>query len=193
MSIPMTFRNFGGGFRGRRFPRNNRRMQTFAKKKSIKSINLFTNIAQAGGVNRDTNIFFSADDYSGGVGEVEVGSIMKWIYLEFYASYGNEIINSGVRIDWVLYKDPGDNFILGALPISTSEKNRRYVVAQGVFLLGKQSGGNVAQSSQGISRFVRIPKGLQRVGDQDGWNFVYRVTSINAFSFVGNFITKFEV
>jgi len=185
--------NFRGGFRGRRFTRMPRNMRTFAKKKSIKSINVITNIAQAGGVNRDVQAFFSTDDYSGGAGEVEVGSIMKWIYLEFFASYGDEIINAGVRIDWVLYKDPGDNFILGPLPITTTEKNRKFCIAQGVLLLGKQSGGNVSQGPQGVSRFVRIPKGLQRVGDQDAWNFVYRVTSINNFDFVANFITKFEI
>ncbi len=183
------------GFSRRRgFRRRGGFYRTFAKRTSIKSQQVLTAAAEAGGVNRTVDLLSVVDNYTGTAGQLKTGSIVKWFYFEISIGWADVNDANGTRIDWYLIKDPNQAFVnagnFPAIPFTTADAARRFVIKAGAGTLGVGSQGSVPYVWRG---FIRVPKKLQRCGDNDIWNLRYRITDINSLNIHAMIITKMDV
>jgi len=120
--------------------------------------------------------------------EVGLGSIVKWIFVEFNL---NGIDNSGSAqvFHWIIIKNPGNQF--GSVdPSSYNQTWKKFVIKRGMEMLPQipiGSGGTV-QTKRVFS--VKIPPRLRRFDNDDKLELYYKSTSASGINFCG--ITVFR-
>ncbi len=119
--------------------------------------------------------------------EVQIGSVVKWIYVEFNL---NGIDNSGSAqvIHWMLFKNPAATF--SPNPLLYNENTKKHIIKRGMEMLPEiplGSGGTVQTKRIFV---VKIPRGMQRIGDDDQIQFIYRSTSASGINICAFFIYK---
>ncbi len=115
--------------------------------------------------------------------EVEVGSQVKGIYLEFH--FGAEVITSAKVIHWIVICRPSNLSPASITPSLYYQVGRKYIIKRGMEMLPKS---NTTLYKRII--FVRIPKVYHRIGISDSINFVYICTSAETINACGIAIYK---
>ncbi len=121
--------------------------------------------------------------------EASIGSHVKWIYVEFNL---NGVDNSGTAqvFHWSIYKDK--NNTVGTLDPATYDLiEKSNIIKRGMEMLPAiplGSGGTV-QTKRIFT--VRIPKGMQRMGERDKIKLTYKSTSASSINFCGISIFKY--
>ncbi len=113
--------------------------------------------------------------------EVEVGSTIKSFFLEFHFSAEN-VANPKV-IHWQMFKRPFGS--AGPSPATYYQVQRRFIFKRGMEMLPKST-------STVFKRIivVKVPRGKQRMGESDLWQFQYICSSSEAINACGICIYK---
>ncbi len=121
---------------------------------------------------------------------VPTGAKVSSFYLSaFFYGEGGEIANEVPLVDWYVIKNPGNawgiTFTATTLPTPGAtgvHKNKRYIIHTEKALTG---GGDVSLSGvpMAFKGVIRIPRGMQRTGEDDRLLFCARA----------NFATKFYI
>ncbi len=119
--------------------------------------------------------------------EVDTGSIVKSIYVEFNL---NGIDNSGVVqvFHWAIYKSPAN--AISIIPSSYQTDTKKFIIKRGMEMLPEipiGSGGTV-QTKRVFT--VKLPRSYKRFDDSDQLNLSYISTSASAINFCGFVIYK---
>ncbi len=114
--------------------------------------------------------------------DVETGSSVKWIYVEFNL---NGVDNSGTAqvFHWVIYKSPQN--AISVDPILYDTFNKSKILKRGMEMLPEiplASGGTV-QTKRIFT--VKIPKGMSRFAEEDKLKLAYKSTSASGINFCG--------
>ncbi len=120
--------------------------------------------------------------------EVQIGAVIKWLYFEFNL---NGVDNSGSAqiIHWLILKNPNSQ-ISGADPALYNKDFKSKILKRGMEMLPEiplGSGGTVQTKRIFI---VKIPKGMQRFGQNDKLQFYYKSTSASSINICGIWIFK---
>ncbi len=113
--------------------------------------------------------------------EVALGSIVKWIYVEFNL---NGVDNSsGAQVfHWLIVKNPGNQF--GSIdPTSYNQTWKKFVIKRGMEMLPDiplGSGGTVQTKRVFV---VKIPPRLRRFDNDDKLELYYKSTSASGVNF----------
>ncbi len=123
----------------------------------------------------------SATDSPTVAGQVEVGDTIKSIFFEL--NFSAEIITSTKTVQWMIWKNPAATLSNTVSVQDTTGK--RFIFKRGMEMLPKDV-------STVIKRIgvVAIPKGHQRMGDADQWQFKYICSSTEAINTCANFIFR---
>ncbi len=113
--------------------------------------------------------------------ECEVGSIVKWIYLEF--QFSAETITNTKAIHWLIGKEPFGTTLKN--PILYYQTDKRFVVKRGMEMVPKDVNTIIKRII-----VVPVPKKMQRMGRDDKWVFVYTATLAETINACGFAITK---
>ncbi len=120
--------------------------------------------------------------------EVQIGAVIKWIYIEFNL---NGVDNSTVAqiFHWMILKNPNSQ-ISGADPALYNKDFKSKILKRGMEMLPQNpiGSGGVVQTKRIF--IVKIPKGLQRFGQNDKLQFIYKSTSASAINICGIHIFK---
>ncbi len=119
--------------------------------------------------------------------DVDIGSIVKSIYIEFNL---NGVDNSGsVQVfHWIVFKNPG-NFI-SPDPATYMQDYKKFILKRGMEMLPEiplGSGGTVQTKRVFV---VKIPPRYRRFDDGDTLRLYYKSTSASAVNFCGIAIAK---
>ncbi len=120
--------------------------------------------------------------------EVQIGAKVSSIYVEFNL---NGVDNSGSAqvFHWLIMKNP-NNQISGVDPALYNRTTKSKVLKRGMEMLPEipiGSGGTVQTKRIFV---VKIPRGMQRFGDNDRLEFHYKSTSASSINFCGITIFK---
>ncbi len=122
--------------------------------------------------------------------QVEVGAVIKWIYIEFNL---NGVDNSGtVQVfHWMIFKNPS-NIYSGAFidPATYNQTQRKFILKRGMEMLPEiplGSGGTVQTKRIFV---LKLPPRLRRFGENDRLQLHYKSTSASGVNFCGIFIYK---
>ncbi len=120
--------------------------------------------------------------------DVETGSTVKWIYVEFNL---NGVDNSsGAQVfHWYIWKNPS-GVVTSPAPNVYNSNLKRHILKRGMEMLPDiplGSGGTV-QTKRIFT--LKIPPRLRRIGDNDKIELVYISTSASGINFCG--ITVFK-
>ncbi len=120
--------------------------------------------------------------------EVQIGAKVSSIYIEFNL---NGVDNSGTAqvFHWLVIKNV-NNEIANIVPTQYNDRYKSKILKRGMEMLPEiplGSGGTVQTKRIFV---VRIPKGMQRFGDNDQLQFVYKSTSASSINFCGITIFK---
>ncbi len=108
--------------------------------------------------------------------DVKTGTTIKWLYFEF--NVNAETLTTTKIFHWLIEKNP---FGQGAsTPSAYNADNKRFVIKRGMEMLVKDN-----QSLIKRIFVVPIPKKMQRMGDNDSWNFRYIVSSTQTINTCG--------
>ena len=133
----------------------------------------------AGGVTTDIDIAVAVNNYTGGVGDVPMGSSVLGFYLE---TSTNNVDNIVGRTDWYLCKRPGNRGI-GDYPSpgATGGSEVRKLIFHESKGIGQGSPTTAGGQSIRMREFIKIPKGFRRFGESDKWTI--RIGSSENYSF----------
>ncbi len=158
---------------------------------SQKHENTFSFLGQNASSSQTVNLIVGTE--RGGIGtatpeEVQIGAVIKWIYIEFNL---NGVDNSGTAqiFHWLILKNPNSQ-ISGVDPALYNKDFKSKILKRGMEMLPEiplGSGGTV-QTKRIFT--VKIPKGLQRFGQNDKLQFVYKSTSASGINICGIHIFK---
>ncbi len=155
---------------------------------SQKRENTWSNLGQDASTLKTVELLNGVDSPTSG-NQASIGSNVKWIYVEFNL---NGVDNSGVVqvFHWMIYKSPNNQ--LGNLDPTTYDAIiKKHIIKRGMEMLPEiplGSGGTV-QTKRIFT--VKIPKGMQRVGDADRFILSYKSTSASGINFCGISIFKY--
>ncbi len=164
-----------------------RRAMSLRPVKSEKHESTWSNLGENASTTKTVVLIQAIETPTTGI-HVEIGSTVKWIYIEFNL---NGVDNSGtVQVfHWQIFKDPGAN--LGSLDPSVYDtKDKKHILKRGMEMLPEiplGSGGTV-QTKRAFT--VRIPPRLSRFGDSDKLTLTYKSTSTSGINFCGILIFK---
>jgi len=147
-----------------------------SNKEIVDSVNLLV----TAGVTTDIVIATAVNNYTGTVGTCPLGSKIRGFYLE--ASYNLAQVIVG-KFDWYIAK-LDSNRVFADLPTpgatgGATLRKKIFHERKGVLDGGTTSNAG-GQSSKSVE-FVAIPKGFQRMGEEDRW--VLRVQGSTTYSF----------
>ncbi len=119
--------------------------------------------------------------------EVQIGAKITSVFFEFNL---NGVDNSGSAqvIHWMVFKNPQGTF--SPNPLLYNENTKRHILKRGMEMLPEiplGSGGTVQTKRVFV---VKIPRGLQRFGDDDTLEFIYRSSSASSINICGFMIYK---
>ncbi len=119
--------------------------------------------------------------------QVERGSAIKAIWLELWI-WATEEIAVGVTtgIDAYIIKNPGTNFTNPIPGTVGSSNEKKFVFKSWKGLIGPKTQGFPAYFWKG---WIKVPKGMQRQGANDRFDFVFQSTGTNVLV-CHNFIYK---
>ncbi len=120
--------------------------------------------------------------------EVQIGAKVSSIYIEFNL---NGVDNSGSAqiFHWQIMKNP-NNQIASPDPSLYNTTFKSKIIKRGMEMLPEipiGSGGTVQTKRIFV---VKIPRGMQRFGDNDRLEFIYKSTSASSINFCGITIFK---
>ncbi len=120
--------------------------------------------------------------------DVNIGSIIKWIYLETNL---NGVDNSGVVqvFHWNIIKSPNNSLPIND-PATYDTPQKKWIVKRGMEMLPEiplDSGGTVQTKRVFV---IKIPKKMQRFGDSDKLLLNYKSTSASGINYCGIAIFK---
>ncbi len=120
--------------------------------------------------------------------EVQIGAKVTSVYFEFNL---NGVDNSGSAqiFHWMIIKNP-NNTISGEDPALYNQNIKSKILKRGMEMLPEiplDSGGTVQTKRIFV---LKIPRGLQRFGDNDRIELVYKSTSASSINFCGITIFK---
>jgi len=147
-----------------RFNRQSGKRPIVSNKEIVDSVNLLV----PGGTNTAIDVATAVNDYTGTVGTVPLGAKILGFYLE--TSY-HLVQNISGRFDWYICKRESGR-VQGNFPTPGSTggdelRKRIYHERKGILDGGPATnqGGQTAKSVE----FVKIPRGVQRMGENDAW------------------------
>ncbi len=148
--------------------------------KSEKEEVTFSALAENASAVKTINIALATNDPST-AGQVEIGDTIKSIFFE--VNFSAETITNTKIVHWIIFKNEASVF--SNTPSVQDTTTKRFVFKRGMEMLPKDV-------STVIKRIgvVAIPKGKQRMGDTDAWQFKYVVTSAETVNTCGNFIFR---
>ncbi len=119
--------------------------------------------------------------------EVQQGAKINWIYVELNL---NGVDNSGAAqiIHWMIFKNPSATF--SPNPLLYNQDTKKHILKRGMEMLPEiplGSGGTVQTKRIFV---VKVPRGMQRMGQLDEIQFIYRSTSSSGINYCGFFIFK---
>lgn len=120
--------------------------------------------------------------------EVQIGAKVSSIYVEFNL---NGVDNSGTSqiFHWIIFKNP-NNHVASLDPALYNTNVKSKILKRGMEMLPEiplGSGGTVQTKRIFV---VKIPKGMQRFGDDDRLQMNYKSTSASSINFCGITIFK---
>ncbi len=113
--------------------------------------------------------------------DVEVGSVIKSFYFEF--NVGPQVTTNPKIVHWEVGKRPYGNAI--PIPSLYFQDGRNHIFKRGMEML--PSSTDIVYKRIFV---VRVPKGHQRVGSGDIWQFQYIATSAETINMCGFVIYK---
>lgn len=122
-----------------------------------------------------------------GATQVDIGSIVKWIYIEFNL---NGVDNSGSAavFHWLIEKSPGG--VVNNIANVYQSDTKKFIIKRGMEMLPEipiGSGGTVQTKRMFV---VKIPPRLRRFDDNDLLRFKYISTTASGINFCGIGIFK---
>ncbi len=129
-----------------------------------------TLLAVAAATNSTVNVATAVNDYTGGVGDVEVGSSIKWIYL-----FVQILPTTGTaNVDFYVIKKPGA--VQNPTPGATGgTAARKFILHEEKGLPGNAADGAYPLTFKGV---IKVPRGRQRMAEADVMQVVLRGTDI---------------
>lgn len=153
--------------------------------------NTFSFLGQNASAAQTVNLIIGTERGSIGTAtpeEVQIGAVIKWIYIEFNL---NGVDNSTVAqiFHWMILKNPNSQ-ISGVDPALYNKDFKSKILKRGMEMLPQNpiGSGGVVQTKRIFT--VRIPLGLQRFGQNDKLQFIYKSTSASAINICGIHIFK---
>ncbi len=155
--------------------------------KTEKHEGTWSNLAQNASTTQNITLVNAVTGEPVGATDVETGSHVKWIYIEFNL---NGVNNSGASqvFHWLIYKSPKGAITMDPLLYDTTDKS--LVLKRGMEMLPEvplDSGGTVQTKRQFT---IKIPKFMQRVSELDLFRLSYRSSSASGINYCGFFIFK---
>ncbi len=133
------------------------------RKEIVDSVNL----GVTGGVTTNIPLATTVNDYVGAVGTVEVGAVIKWIYLFV------QILPSTTgtaNVDFYVIKSPAG--VPTPVPGATGgSPSRKFILHEEKGIPGNASDGAYPLTFKGV---IKIPKGRQRMAEDDSIRLLVR-------------------
>lgn len=120
-----------------------------------------TLLGVSGGTTSTVTLVTAVDNYAGVVNTVPTGSVVKGVYL-FIQIVPN---GSSANVDWYLWKNPSGLSTVGPTPGAVGgDPRRKYVLHEEKGIPGSTVEGQGPLTFRGV---IKIPRGLQRFGEDD--------------------------
>ncbi len=162
-------------------------MPRFGNRPTLKTKKIETtwsNIAQNAGTTQTIEMVTAKNDPTTDR-EIQVGSRVRWIYLEFHFSAEN--IASTKVIHWQLTKNPGGQLTLQG-PALYGTSVRKWIIKRGMEMLPKDT------STVFKRIFVaRVPPKMRRFDEDDTFSFRYISSSTETINACGIAIINAEI
>ncbi len=142
---------------------------------STKNIVDSTQLNVAAGTNTLVSVAKSVSDYTGGVTEVAVGSVIKSVYLFVQILPVAAVAN----VDFFVAKVPAN--VVNNLPVpgvTGGSDQRKYILHEEKGIPGNATDGAYPLTFRGV---IRIPKGRQRMAESDEIVVKLRGTDLHNF------------
>lgn len=159
-----------------RFNRLSAKHPIVSNKEIIDSVVLLA----TGGVTTNLDIATEVSDYTGVTGTMEVGTKILGFYLEISYNLNQNIVGN---FDWYLCKRESGR-VTGDFPLpgatgGTQLRKRIYHERKGV--LDGGNGTNIGGQTSKSVEFIKIPRGVQRMGENDVWTLRFRGSTLYSF------------
>ncbi len=156
--------------------------------KSEKHETTWSNLSQDASGGITVNLVKAVSGEPVGATEVETGSTVRSIFVEFNL---NGVDNSGTAqvFHWYIWKNPASEFSV-ILPSVYDDDKKRFILKRGMEMLPQiplGSGGTVQTKRVFV---VKIPPRMRRFGENDALQLVYISTSASNINFCGIAIFK---
>jgi len=136
------------------------------RKEIVDSVNL----AVAAGVTTTITLASTVNDYIGTVGTVEVGTVIKWIYL-----FCQILPTAGTaNVDFYIAKSPA-GVVLPVPGATGGTPGRKYILHEEKGIPGNAADGAYPLTFKGV---IKIPRGRQRMGEDDRITLLVRGADI---------------
>ncbi len=138
----------------------------------------WSNLSQDAGTAAISVTVVSTQDPAGTnvAGEVSIGSTVKWVYFEFHFSAA-ETANVNV-VHWKIEKIPA--LLASTAPNVYHQADKKHILKRGMEMLPV----NVSTVFKRIF-VVKLPRAIQRFGDQDKLIFTYQASSTQQLNACG--------
>ncbi len=124
----------------------------------------------------------NATNSPAGAGQIEIGDTIKWVFFEL--NFSANVVTNPKVIHWKIWKDPNTG-ITGTAPSTYDPVEKKWTLHRGMEMLPKDLGTVFKRIF-----VVKIPRGMQRFGDNDTLFFSYISTSAEAVNVCGFAIYK---
>lgn len=163
-----------------------RRALSLRPVKTLKHETTWTFLAQNASTSQTINLIEGLESPIGAT-QVDIGSIVKWIYIEFNL---NGVNNSGASqvFHWLIEKSPGG--IVNNVANVYQSDTKKFIIKRGMEMLPEiplDSGGTVQTKRMFV---VKIPPRLRRFDDNDLLRLKYIASSASGINFCGIGIFK---
>ncbi len=119
------------------------------------------------------NVVNTVNDYTGGVIDVPTGAVVKGVYISF--NVGAVAGSAGsTSFDWYIWKNPSGTFTPPTPGVTGGDNKRRHILHEEKGIVNPQGASFML-----FKGYIAIPKGRQRMGEQDILQIVYRSTLTN--------------
>ncbi len=108
--------------------------------------------------------------------DVKRGSVIKAIWLEFWASPTAETaVGTTTALDLYIFKNPGANLTPPSPATQGTSNEKKFIFKTWKGLLGARTQGFPAYSWKG---WIKVPKRYQRMGTDDTWSLEFLFTGV---------------
>ncbi len=146
-------------------------------------------IDASGGLAASTPAVVAIADATGGAAwidagdtSVAIGCTISSIYLSVFIYLDSNTVTDVPVLDWYIHKNPGNNLSMPEPGATGGNDNRRWIMHEEKGLATDVNNGGTPMIFKGV---IRIPKGRQRMGNDD--NISVRILSEN---YIGFFCVK---